>query len=1478
MWRVVNKCALLSLIWLFFIFATGLGVNITHVYAISSGTGDGTYDFGGVLGSTDSNGAGFRKLGDKWGVSNAIDVSGTQLYSTNSVLGGSATTVIKAEGGTVNRQFTFKDLGISSYNSSRTLEVFDVVLKDSSGAQIGSVKSLTSSPYLLTTAITQISTLLNSGVPFNIDNVASITITSKYSTSAQTDLNFENITVSNIGVNDTIAPVLSATSSSAITHTTATLNFTSDEAGTYYYMVYAAGDAAPNAVTVAAQGSAVAKGTASAVAAMNTAIATGLTALTDYKAYVIVKDAAGNTSAVQAIPFTTSAVPDVTAPVLSASSASAITHTTATLNFTSDEAGTYYYLVYAAGDVAPNAVTVAAQGSAVAKGTASAVAAMNTAIATGLTALTDYKAYVIVKDAAGNTSAVQAIPFTTSAVPDVTAPVLSASSASAITHTTATLNFTSDEAGTYYYLVYAAGDVAPNAVTVAAQGSAVAKGTASAVAAANTANATGLTALTDYKAYVMVKDAAGNTSTVQAIPFTTSAAPDITAPVLSAASSSAITHTTAMLNFTSDEAGIYYYLVYAAEDAAPNAVTVAAQGSAAAKGTASAVAAANTANATGLTALTDYKAYVMVKDAAGNTSAVQAIPFTTSAAPDITAPVLSAASSSAITHTTAMLNFTSDEAGIYYYLVYAAEDAAPNAVTVAAQGSAAAKGTASAVAAANTANATGLTALTDYKAYVMVKDAAGNTSAVQAIPFTTSAAPDITAPVLSAASSSAITHTAATLNFTSDEAGTYYYMVYAAGDAAPNAFTVAAQGTAVAKGTASAVAAANTANATGLTALTDYKAYAIVKDAAGNTSTVQAIPFTTSAAPDVTAPVASVTSAVIPNTTDVTTAQSTEAGTLYLVLDGANITTVSAAEDAVMRGIAKKTSGVSANTATSISTVGLVNGTYRVISADAAGNISAKSTNTITIVTSIVLPPTDVIAIAGNEQATIIFNLPVGDGASTITAYEVTSSPGNITVMGTSSPITVMGLSNGTAYTFTVKAINNTGGSAVSAVSNTVTPRSTSTTTTTTTNNSSTPTPAGNSTIGQVLVNGKLENFSTEITTKVKEQTVTTVSIDSKKLEDELGAESQAVITIMINNNSDVAIAELDGQLVKNMEQKQAVFEIKTLDATYTLPAKQINITAILEQLGKGAQLQDIKIQIEISKPNTDTMAAVNTMAAKEKVTVVASPLNFGVKAIFGETTIDVSKFNAYVERKMVIPDNVDPGKITTAVVLDPDGTVRHVPTKVIKIDGKYFVEVNSLTNSTYVIIWHPLEFEDVAQHWAKDVVNDMGSRMVISGSGVDRFDPNQEITRAEFAAILVRGLGLKLANSSSSFADVKSVDWYSGAIQTAYEYNLISGFEDGTFRPMDKITREQAMTIVAKAMGITGIGVSLQTKEAEELLSPFVDASIASEWAKNSIADCLQAGIVAGRNNTHLAPKAHILKAEAATIVQRLLQESELI
>ena len=135
----------------------------------------------------------------------------------------------------------------------------------------------------------------------------------------------------------------------------------------------------------------------------------------------------------------------------------------------------------------------------------------------------------------------------------------------------------------------------------------------------------------------------------------------------------------------------------------------------------------------------------------------------------------------------------------------------------------------------------------------------------------------------------------------------------------------------------------------------------------------------------------------------------------------------------------------------------------------------------------------------------------------------------------------------------------------------------------------------------------------------------------------------------------------------------------------------------------------------------------------------------------------------------------MDPNKITTGVYIDSDGSVHHVPTDVIVIEGKYFATINSLSGGTYSVIWHPLEFSDVANHWAKDAVNDIGSRLVIEGTGKGQFTPDQAITRAEFAAIVVRGLGLGLSQAATPFSDVKTTDWYNGAINTAYAYQLIN-------------------------------------------------------------------------------------------------------
>ncbi|AGX86715.1 DUF1566 domain-containing protein [Candidatus Symbiobacter mobilis] len=101
--------------------------------------------------------------------------------------------------------------------------------------------------------------------------------------------------------------------------------------------------------------------------------------------------------------------------------------------------------------------------------------------------------------------------------------------------------------------------------------------------------------------------------------------------------------------------------------------------------------------------------------------------------------------------------------------------------------------------------------------------------------------------------------------------------------------------------------------------------------------------------------------------------------------------------------------------------------------------VTASKTLTIKAAT-VAQAPTIVTVIAGQGQATISFTAPTDNGGAAITGYTVTASPGGLTASGTASPLTVTGLSNGTAYTFTVKATNSAGASAASAASNSVTP------------------------------------------------------------------------------------------------------------------------------------------------------------------------------------------------------------------------------------------------------------------------------------------------------------------------------------------------------------------------------------------------------------------------------------------------------
>jgi len=514
--------------------------------------------------------------------------------------------------------------------------------------------------------------------------------------------------------------------------------------------------------------------------------------------------------------------------------------------------------------------------------------------------------------------------------------------------------------------------------------------------------------------------------------------------------------------------------------------------------------------------------------------------------------------------------------------------------------------------------------------------------------------------------------------------------------------------------------------------------------------------------------------------------------------------------------------------------------------------------------------------VTSTATSTITFNWPTALRGATKLIIEqspagqkqwTTSATGSIATDATSA--TVTGLTPGKTFDFRLVITGgaNTGSSnIVSAMTNSVVPEI-----------PTNPPSAGGNTIGG---NSDLAKFGTTSTTERDGQMVTTLKFDSEKMKDILAIEGQsAAIKIPMIVNSDIAAIELNGQSMVALGDKNAVLELRTDRAVYKLPAQQI-IGAVSDQMGIDSHegLNDVNVQIEIAKPEANAMKIVDNAANAGKLTIIAPPIEFTVRAIRRDKVFEITRFNTYVERSIAIPDDVDPKLITTGIVAEPDGTVRHVPTKIVVEDGKYYAQINSLTNSVYALVSHPIVYSDMSNHWAEDAVYDMGSRMILDGTIDEQFSPDQDITRAEFVSVVTNGLGLKKGEGNLPLADVSEFDDNHDGIQTAYAYHLITGFEDGTFRPKAKITREEAMVILSKAMKITGLKSKLADQSTAATSSPYADFSMVSKWALGGVMDCLQAGIVSGRNNSVLAPHAFLTKAEAITIVRRLLQKSELI
>lgn len=128
---------------------------------------------------------------------------------------------------------------------------------------------------------------------------------------------------------------------------------------------------------------------------------------------------------------------------------------------------------------------------------------------------------------------------------------------------------------------------------------------------------------------------------------------------------------------------------------------------------------------------------------------------------------------------------------------------------------------------------------------------------------------------------------------------------------------------------------------------------------------------------------------------------------------------------------------------------------------------------------------------------------------------------------------------------------------------------------------------------------------------------------------------------------------------------------------------------------------------------------------------------------------------------------------------MDHHDKMAHTPTYVEVVNGVYYATVNSFYDGVFPLIYNVVEMGDVEGHWSKLHVNDAASRLVVNGTGGALFTPSRQVSRAEFAAMLTRALGLKYEESLLTFDDVAKDRWYYESVSTAAAFGLIEGYGD---------------------------------------------------------------------------------------------------
>jgi len=222
---------------------------------------------------------------------------------------------------------------------------------------------------------------------------------------------------------------------------------------------------------------------------------------------------------------------------------------------------------------------------------------------------------------------------------------------------------------------------------------------------------------------------------------------------------------------------------------------------------------------------------------------------------------------------------------------------------------------------------------------------------------------------------------------------------------------------------------------------------------------------------------------------------------------------------------------------------------------------------------------------------------------------------------------------------------------------------------------------------------------------------------------------------------------------------------------------------------------------------------------------------------------------------------NKVPGATIRKFCLDLDDRIPEYKGELVKGYREYEISVHAITGN--IIDYSSEMFDDALGHWAENTIFEFYNKGYINGYSDNSFQPNGNITRAEFVKILNKYFNLTKAKGKV-FNDTIN-HWAKNEIDIAVSNGICQGVSSTEFRPNDPITREQAAVMIANYLGI-----NTKNKNYDKM-SKFQDKNEVSSWAKDAIEALLDRGYLNGTSTTTIGARDNTTRAQSVTLLSRV-------